>query len=68
MEKQINDTESVNSSKNSSTDSSTERLKVPTGAKCKVWKFVTNEAGVIVSKTHVLLVNMTSAFVETQQI
>ena len=71
MEKQISDTESVNSSTNSSVGSSTECLKVPTRAKCKVSKylgFVKNEAGVIVSKTHVLFVNITSAFVETRQI
>ena len=36
MEKQISDTESVNSSTNSSVGSSTECLKVPTRAKCKV--------------------------------
>ena len=73
MEKQISDTESVKSSMSSSEGSSTEHLKAPTRARCKVWKYfesVTNEAGVIVSKTHVLFVNMTSAlaFTETRQI
>ena len=51
MEKQISDTELVNSNMSSSTGSSIECLKAPTTAKCKVWKyfgFVTNEAGVIV--------------------
>ena len=36
MEKQISDTELVNSNMSSSTGSSTERLKAPTRAKCKV--------------------------------
>ena len=36
MEKQISDTESVNSSMSSNTGSSTEHLKAPTRAKCKV--------------------------------
>ena len=70
MENQINDTESVNNSMSSSAGSFTERLKTSTRAKGKVWKyfgFVRNEVGVILSKTHVLFVNMT-AFVETQQI
>ena len=55
MEKQINDTELVNSNTSSRTGSSTECLKAPTRARCKVWYFgfVMNEAGVI-SKTHVL--------------
>ena len=64
MEKQINDTELVNSSR---TGSSTECLKAPTRAKCKVWKyfgFVMNEAGLIVRCMYVL-VNTISAFVET---
>ena len=71
MENQISDTKSFNSSMSSSAGSSTGHLKAPTRAKSKVWKyfvFVTNEAGVIVSKTHVLFVNMTSAFVEARQI
>ena len=32
----------------------------------KYFVFVTNEADVIVSKTHLLFVNTTSGFVETQ--
>ena len=57
MEKQISDTELVNSNMSSRTGSSTEHLKVPTRAKCKVWKyfgFVMNEAGVIVRHTYSL--------------
>ena len=71
MENQIIDAELVNSSMSNSMGSSVEHLKAPTIAKSKVWKhfgLVTNEAGVILSKTHVLFVNMTSAFVETLQI
>ena len=50
MEKQISDTELVNSNMNSWTGSSTECLKAPTRAKCslKVFWVVMNEAGVIV--------------------
>ena len=57
MEKQISDSELVNSNTSSSMGSSTECLKAPTRVKCKVWKyfgFVTNEAVVIVSKMQVL--------------
>ena len=36
MEKQISDTESVNSSMSSSAGSSTKHLKAPTRVKCKV--------------------------------
>ena len=71
IENQISDTELVNSSTSSSAGNSTERLKALTRVKSKVWKysgFVMNKAGVIVSKTHVLFVNRTSAFVETRQI
>ena len=53
MEKLISDTESVKSSMSSSVGRSTEHLKAPTRAKCKVWKyfrFVMNEVGVIVRK------------------
>ena len=68
MEKQISDTELVNSNTSSRTGSSTECLKAPTRTKCKVWKYfgsVMNEAGVIVRRMY--SVN-TSAFVETRQI
>ena len=57
MEKQISDTELVNSNTSSSTGSSTERLKA---AKCKVWKyfgFMTNEAGVIVRCTYTVCIH-----------
>ena len=69
MKKQISGTELVNSSMNSIMGSSTVRLKRPTRVKSKVSKyflFMTNEAGVIVRKTHLLFVNTTSGFVETQ--
>ena len=57
MEKQISDTELVNSNTSSNTGSSTERLKAPTRVNCIVWKyfgFMTNEAGVIVRRTYSL--------------
>ena len=59
------------SSMSSSAGSFTECLKAPTKANTKVreyFGFVRNEAGVIVNKIHVLFVNTTSAFVETQHI
>ena len=70
----ISDTESVSSSTSGSTGS-TERVKALTGANNKVWKyfgFIMNETGMIVCKARVkcsvLFANMTSGFVETQQI
>ena len=65
MKKQISGTELVNSSMNSIMGSSIKRLKGPTRVKSKVSKyfvFMMNEAGVIVSKTHLLFVNTTSRF------
>ena len=56
MANEISDTESVTSSASSSAGSATERLKAPSRAKSKVWKyfvFTTNESGTIVSKTRV---------------
>ena len=67
MDKWISDTELVNSSISSSTDKSTERLKAPTRAKCKVWKYC-DEWSRYDSKIHVLFVYTTLAFVETWQI
>ena len=65
MEKQISDTELVSSNTSSRTGSSTECLKAPTRARCKVWYFgfVMKEAGVIVRLMY--SVNTTSTFVET---
>ena len=66
MEKQISDTELVNSNMSSIAGSYIEYLKAPTRAKCKVCKYfglVMNEAGVIVR--HMYSMNTTSAFVET---
>ena len=56
MANEISDTESVTSSASSNGGSATKRLKAPSGAKSKVWKyfgFTTNKSGVIVSKTRV---------------
>ena len=56
MANKISDTESVTSSASSSAGSATERLKAPSGAKSKVWKyfgFTMNKPGAIVSKTRV---------------
>ena len=56
MANKSSDAESADSSENSSAGNSTDRLRPPTGAKSKVWKyfrFATNEAGIVVSKTRV---------------
>ena len=73
MANEISDTKSDTSSASSSAGSITEHLKVPSGAKSKVWKyfgFTTNESGTIVSKTQVkcTLVGTISASVETLRI
>ena len=57
MANKLSDAESADSIENSSAGNSTDRLRLPTGAKSKVWKyfgFATNEAGIVVSKMRTL--------------